>query len=458
MDGQLSREAPSTGIAARLDAALARLEQIRETETQIRRLQARQIRDIAGFIAERESIDRDLRVSSAPGQYRSMVAEVALSMGVSVITAQGLMSDAFSLVASHPAVLGAVESGRLRLSAARSVVAETCHLEDESLLRMADQIIAEEAVDVLPGKVRQLAERRVIEIDPDAAARRSVRERADRHVRLVAAGSDMAYLDAYLPVEQAASCWRSLHDHAAAKRAAGDDRTISRLICDTLVERVTGAASAHHLKTDICLVMSDTTLLGLDDKPAQLAGMGPVTAPVARRLATVGTAWLRRLFTDPVDASVTAIDSRRRLVDGNLRRAVLIADQHCRGIQCASPIRDIDHVYEHSRGGHTSFRNSQGLSKACHTTREHPAMRVTLDPESRKTTWTTPTGLTHISLPPPALGYGSLTPLQVQLRHWEAHAPDSIVEQRLFRILKHGVRHGRRDGPADDCTGNGPPT
>jgi Domain of unknown function (DUF222) len=454
MDGQPSREAPSTGMATRLDAALARLEQIRMTETEIRRLQARQIREIAGFIAERESIDRDLGVSSAPGQYRSMVAEVALSTGVSVITAQGLMSDAFSLVLSHPAVLGAVESGRLRLSAARAVVAETSHLEDESLLRMADQIIAEEAVDVLPGKVRQLAERRVIEIDPDAAARRSVRERADRHVRLVAAGSDMAYLDAYLPVEQAASCWRSLHDHAAARRASGDDRTISRLICDTLVERVTGATSADQLKTDICLVMSDTTLLRLDDKPAQLVGVGPVTAPVARDLATKGRAWLRRLFTDPVDASVTAIDSRRRLVDGSLRRAVLIADQHCRGIQCASPIRDIDHVYEHSRGGNTSFHNSQGLSKACHNTREHPFMKVTLDPDSRKTTWTTPTGLTHTSLPPPALGHGSLTRLQIQLRHWQTHPPESVIEQQLNRVLTSHARHGRRN--ADHATGTSP--
>jgi hypothetical protein len=428
-------------MAVRLDAALARLEAIHETELEIRRLQAQQIRQVAGFISAREGIDHDLGVSSAPAQYRSMVAEVAISMGVSVITAQGFMSDAYSLVERHPAVLRAVERGRLALSAARAIAVETSHLEGESMIRLADEIIAEEAVDILPGKVRQLAERRVIEIDPDAAERRSRKERADRHVRLVPAGADMAYLDAYLPVEQAASCWRALHDHATAQRATGDSRTVSRLICDTLVERVTGAACADELKTDICLVMSDATLLGLGEGAAQLVGAGPITASLARRLATSGNAWVRRLFTDPVDASVTAMDSRRRRVDGSLRQAVLVADHHCRGINCASPIREIDHVREYSRGGTTSFGNSQGLSKACHIMRDHPGMRVAADPQSRMTTWRTPTGLVHTSLPPPALGHGSLTREQIRLRHWRTHPPDSPLAQGLVQVL---VEHHRR--------------
>jgi hypothetical protein len=338
------------------------------------------------------------------------------------------------------------------LSAARSVVAETSHLEDDDLLRLADQIIAEEAVDVLPGKVRALAERRVIEIDPDAAARRSAKERADRHVRLAPAGADMAHLGAYLPVEQATSCWRSLHEHATAQRAAGDPRSHSRLMCDTLVERVTGAVRAEELKTEICLVMSDTTLLGVSDSPAQMVGAGPVTAPLARQLATTGTAWVRRLLTDPVDGSLTQMDSRRRRVDGALRRAVIVADQHCRGIACASPIRDIDHVHEHGRGGVTSFANSQGLSKGCHQAREHPHMRVTTDPGSRATTWTTPTGLIHVSLPPPALGHGSLTRQQVRDRHWLAHPPGSSGEQHPVDLLIRPARRQPRQSAAKVLT------
>jgi hypothetical protein len=254
----------------------------------------------------------------------------------------------------------------------------------------------------------------------------------------------MAYLDAYLPVEQATSCWRNLHAFATARRAAGDIRSLHRLICDTLVERLTGATCADQLSTDICLVMTDATLLAGADRPAELVGVGPITAPLARRLATSGTAWVRRLYTDPVDATLTTMDSRRRRVDGSLRQAVRVADQHCRGINCASPIRDVDHVHPYARGGDTSFANSQGLSKACHTTRDHPTMQVVADPDSRMTTWHTPTGLTHRSLPPPTLGHGSLTPTQIRLRHWQTHPPDSTLEQRVVRIL---IDHHRRRPP-----------
>jgi hypothetical protein len=123
--------------------------------------------------------------------------------------------------------MAAVTSGDLTMSAARTIAVEIALIEDGSLRALADEVIAEEAVDVLPGRVRQLAERRVMEVDPDAAARRAVRQREDRHVRLVPAGADTAYLDAYLPAEQAAACFSSLHDHAVAARAAGDARTIA---------------------------------------------------------------------------------------------------------------------------------------------------------------------------------------------------------------------------------------
>ncbi len=117
-------------------------------------------------------------------------------------------------------------------------------------------------MDVLPGKVRALAERRVIEIDPDAAARRSAKERADRHVRLVPAGADTALVDAYLPVEQATACWKALHEHAVEQHAPqAMPAALSHLMCDTFVERLTGAVRADQLKTEICVVMCDTTLL-----------------------------------------------------------------------------------------------------------------------------------------------------------------------------------------------------
>jgi hypothetical protein len=159
-------------------------------------------------------------------------------------------------------------------------------------------------------------------------------------------------------------------------------------------------------------------------------------------VATTGNAWLQRVFTDPVDGSISHLETRRRLVDAGLRRLVLAADQHCRGIRCASKLRDIDHVREYAKGGSTSFRNTQGLSKGCHVSRDHPQMRVTAHPESRATTWTTPSGLSYVSLPPPALGAGALGRHQIRIRHWLAHPPSSPLERQVVKLIVDEARRG----------------
>ena len=167
---------------------------------------------------------------------------------------------------------------------------------------------------------------------------------------------------------------------------------------------------------------------------------GPIPAPVARLITTTGNTWVKRLYTDPLDGSLTGADTRRRRFDGALRDFITIRDQHCRGINCVSPIRDIDHPIQYAAGGPTTAENSQGLSKNCHTAREHPRMKVAPDPDTGAITWTTPTNRTFRSLPPPALGAGATTADQRRHRNWILHPPRSHVEQRFIRRL---VKHKR---------------
>jgi hypothetical protein len=227
---------PRTALQSRADATTVRVGcrrgwrrrwldwQIRDRRAEIRRLEALQVRDVAAFIGERDSLNADLGVTGAPGAYRCMVAEVALSLDVSVLSAQSLLSDAHSLVERHPAVL---RCGGVRRAGAVSRAGD----------RTGDEL--------------------------------------NRQPRSAAAG--------------------------------------------------------------------------------------------------------------------------------------------------------------------------RGLSKACHTSRDHPAMHVVADPASRKTTWRTPTGLTYNFLPPPTLGSGSLTSAQMRLRHWQSHPPESILEQRAVHILiDHHRRRSRR--------------
>ena len=75
--------------------------------------------------------------------------------------------------------------------------------------------------------------------------------------------------------EQGLVAYEAIRRHAKSMRAAGDGRSTGQLMADTFAERLTGTDCAKPSNVNLNLVMADTTLLGLDDKPAQLAGGGP---------------------------------------------------------------------------------------------------------------------------------------------------------------------------------------
>ena len=112
---------------------LARLATIGQIKDEVAALHARQAVEVAAFIDERMELDRLTGLGSAPGTHRSMVAEVAIAAGVSVISAQSLMSDAYELVSHNPATMARLRAGQLQLPAARAIVNETRLINDDAL-------------------------------------------------------------------------------------------------------------------------------------------------------------------------------------------------------------------------------------------------------------------------------------------------------------------------------------
>lgn len=346
-------------------------------------------------------------------------AEVALARRVSPTAGDAQVAFAQGLVDDHPATLAGMLDGKIGVMAARAIVRESAVLAP-ALRRQVDAAAAVEAAELTPGQVRRAVARRVIDADPAAAEGRAEAARADRRVSVLPGEDATAALWARLPAEQAVACLDALDSHARGARAGGDPRPIDHIMCDTLVERVTGATNAERLPVHVGVVISAATLLGLDSTPAVLHGYGALPAGIARRLATSDHAWLRRLVTDPVDGRVLTVDTRRRRFDGTLRTLILARDQTCRAPGCTGKVRDIDHLLDHAAGGPTTAGNGHGLCRRCHRRRHHPGWRVTTGPDPAMTVeWTTPTGHRHTSRPPPALGHGSLTPAQLTNRRTE---------------------------------------
>lgn len=205
-----SCHAPSAVEADRLAELL---DEIASIEAQVAALQARQVQRVAEFVEGSRRLYRS-GLGWADDAQRLTAMEIAAAKRISVATAEHYMWDSIRLVEQLPSVLGVLEAGLTSLSAVRAASAEVVNLQPESL-PLADEIIADDLIDALPGQARTVARARAYEIDPDAAVVAAVSAREDRFVWVspsVAAG--MANLTAIIPAEQAppvtASCASAL--------------------------------------------------------------------------------------------------------------------------------------------------------------------------------------------------------------------------------------------------------
>jgi len=154
------------------------------------------------------------------------------------------------------------------------------------------------------------------------------------------------------------------------------------------------------VRIDVTVALS--TLMGLDDQPAELAGFGPIAAEQARALALGGT-W-RRIVTDPLTGAVLDVGRTRYRPPAALAEHVLARDQVCAGPGCSvpGPRCDIDHTTEYhstpANGspvpGTTSAGNLGPLSTRCHRLKTDGGFTLRqMAPGVFE--WHTPAGLTY---------------------------------------------------------------
>jgi hypothetical protein len=121
-------------------------------------LRAEQIRCPGTYLREQLEIDSRHALAMSDEQSRVMAAEIAVARRISNLSAASWLSDAFLLDDSLPFTLEALERGELSLWSARAIGREVNYLDDLALRRLADEVIAEEAVGMLPGRIKKLAQ------------------------------------------------------------------------------------------------------------------------------------------------------------------------------------------------------------------------------------------------------------------------------------------------------------
>ncbi|HYO40183.1 MAG TPA: HNH endonuclease [Nocardioidaceae bacterium] len=351
-----------------------------------------------------------------------VAAQVALARRESPHRGQQHLGLAHALV-EMPYTADALSRGRITEWRATILARET------ACLSRADRATVDAEVAAIPGglealgdRATQAAARRVAyRLDPYAFTRRAAKAESERTVTLRPAPDTMTHLTGLLPVRGGVAVYAALTRHADTLRCAGDARTRGQIMADTLVERVTGQATATAVPVEVNLVMTDSALLHGDPTPAHVPGYGPVPAPLARQWLAGGGAgtgcpdqdagldeetrvFLRRLYTAPDHTTLVAMDTTRRHFTGGLRKLIGLRDQHCRTPWCDAPIRHIDHPQRHTDGGPTTATNSQSLCEACNHAKEAPGWSARPDPHGghdHAIGTTTPTGHHYRSRPPP---------------------------------------------------------
>jgi hypothetical protein len=335
---------------------------------------------------------------------RGIAEQVGLACKVGPTAGARRLETARVLHSDLVGCLDLLARGQISEYVAQLVVVETSHLDAMDRQRVDERLVAAGIDRMSPREAGGAAPHLGKPPPPAGSWGRGRTARSERRVTCRPAPDTIAYLSAFLPVEQGVQCWTALTRHADTAKAGGDERSHGQIMADTLVERLTGQASADTTNIETQLTMPVAALLDPDDPaPADLAGHGPIPAWLAHDLLHgPGRKWWRRLFTAPTTDGATMVvggDQARRSFTGWLAQLIRLRDRTCAEPFCAAPIRHLDHIVAYRHGGPTTYSNGRGLCERHNYTREMPGWTARrLDPTTVATT--TPTDHTYLRRSP----------------------------------------------------------
>jgi hypothetical protein len=331
-----------------------------------------------------------------------------------------------ALVHEMPHTMAALTDGVIGERHAVAMVQATACLSVEDRAEVDRRLASVLGMLGVQGLTRA-AGRVAAELDAASVVRRREAAVCSRRVTTRPAPDGMAYLTVLGPLKDIVGAYASLQTRAktvvggACADEEPEGRGVGAVMADTALRLLSGRAVGQTQPVDVALVITDMALFGVGDptrsvnEPARIPGHGPVPAPVARSWLRDGpaTVWLRRLFTTPDGRDLVAMDSTRRTFSGLMRRMLILRDDVCTTPWCEGIIAHADHTQPARDGGPTSYANGNGACARCNYVKEAPGWHVSVihtglppDDNPRQLRWTTPTGHTYHSHPPPVTGWG----------------------------------------------------
>ncbi|WP_120522801.1 HNH endonuclease signature motif containing protein [Arthrobacter celericrescens] len=366
---------------------------------------------------------------------RSVAAEIAAATRMSDRTVQRQMGQAVELADRFPLTVQALSDGRISLAHARVIQEAGASLMDDEARGRYEAVVLGCAERQAPGRVRRVAVREAEKAQSEPLTERHDRAREECRVWVNPLPDGMAELGAVLPAvvaygihdrltQMAQAYADASKEHDSAKengagaqacQGAGASRTMDQLRADLLADVVLRGAPTGHdtpegiltaITARVDITVPAQTMMdgeaqdadGASFVPAELDGRHPIDPDTARILAGAAPGW-NRVFTDPVNGTVLAVDRYRPGED--LRRLLRARDSRCRFPGCGIKARelDLDHTVDAALGGATDSGNLAGLCRRHHILKHHSRWTVR-QAGAGVLQWTSPTGRTYKDQPP----------------------------------------------------------
>ncbi|WP_344790584.1 HNH endonuclease [Gryllotalpicola daejeonensis] len=408
---------PGPGLRSDELAQAARpwiLDRLREVEAECSALAVRRVR-LVGRLGEEAMLQAALNVEVDPSreadrernlQWRSAALELAASSNVSTDVAQRTLAEAWTLTQKCEITLQAVEAGEIGFGHAQAIAREVADLDvlaagaaQEALLPYAKRL----SVGLFARKAREVLDAK----DPERLADRYRRAYAARHVEVEGGRNGMATVTAHLDAADAAVIGTGLHNAALELQAAGDERSRRQIEADLFVELlmegevIVGASGGtaadeaapvtepvpvaepakprtvrDHAPISVELLVPAATAAGGDDAPGKIQGVGMIDPVKARQLIARAPS-LRRILTGPISSAIIDFDRTTYRVPAELKRMILLRDEHCRAPNCPHPAKELDHTIDYARGGKTARANLAGFCANHHHVKHEAGWSVT---------------------------------------------------------------------------------
>ena len=369
-------------------------------------------RVMSAALARQGEVIRELVVRSTGtrgGPY--LPEELACALATTRHAAESAVHQAVAL-GSHPALHDALVDGHIDGRKLTAVLDELPgSLSDEARRRVVLDAVVR-APELTAPQLRRHVRRTVLLACPREVEARAARARQGRHVRLEWGDDAMAWVSAYLPAPDAVAVYTVVDALAGTSAPGGDDRNVDQRRADALADvfrRILDSQDVPGVgplprrrgrQAAVQVTVAATTLLGLDDAPAELGSFGPIPASMARELAQDAT-WTR-VLTDPATGVALEAGATTYRPGADLTRTVIARDVTCTFFGCRQPAArcDLDHVvpFDGSRRTRpqTTAANLHALCRRHHRAKTHGDWSVGRDPTTGSTWWTSPLGITTV--------------------------------------------------------------